>query len=145
MPVSQRLVGPPSPCSGYQMPSPPSSVCPPSSNVLLPRRGSSPRKGLPLRADAHACFAWFFLALSYLLLVLLHPPLQLSPLFAKRSALSDVHPLTQRFTLPYTRCVRLSVIDTPTRVGSSKRQRLNREKLECVRKMSGNQMVEQPR
>ena len=38
MPVTQPLVGLPSPCSGCQMPSPPSSVCLPSSNLLLHRR-----------------------------------------------------------------------------------------------------------
>ena len=38
MPVTQQLVGLPSPCSGCQMPSPPSSACLPSSNLLLPKR-----------------------------------------------------------------------------------------------------------
>jgi hypothetical protein len=79
MPVPQRLAGQPSPCLGYQMPSPPSSACLPRGSTLLPRpEAALLGKGVPFRAAVHAFFAWLFLGFSHLLLILLPIPLSLS-------------------------------------------------------------------
>src|SRR6266496_142695 len=75
MPLSQRLLGARSRCSGYQKPLRPCSVSRPLNTATCRRWVPSPREGGLLRAMPHVFFARLFLCFSHLLSFLLHPPL----------------------------------------------------------------------
>jgi hypothetical protein len=124
MPVTQRLLGLPSPCSECQMPSPPSSVCLPSSNLLLTRREAalfaedflSERMLVP---SLLGCFSASLLCCSFCPSL----PLCLSPLSANPSPLGDFHPLTQIVILHSSRCAIRGSFRSSPRIRSAPQSR----------------------